>query len=82
MLPIAMQVQSVARADGEWVRRVSFPDFPDCVVETEAVEEGMQNAYQLLLDHLERFGPVERRGQRPLRADLEPMIDLYRGLEH
>ncbi|MDA3032071.1 MAG: hypothetical protein O3B90_07040 [Actinomycetota bacterium] len=81
LLPIVMQIQSIPHADGEWVRRVSFPDFPSCVVETENVEEGIDNAYQLLLDHLEQFGHAEQGDRRALRTDLEPMIDIYRSLE-
>jgi predicted RNase H-like HicB family nuclease len=82
MRPVVMQIESIDRDDGFWVRRVSFPDFPGCEADAEAMEEGINRAYRRLLAHLESTdaedGPAD---VQPLRADLAPLIELYRALE-
>lgn len=78
MLPIVIQVQSIDRAAGGWVRHVTFPDFPECAVYSETVEEGIDEAFRLLNEHLEATSTRCGRGGGHLREGLEPLIELYR----
>lgn len=45
---VVMRVESIARADGVWVRRVSFPDIPEISVEDESVVVAIDRAQELL----------------------------------
>lgn len=83
MLPVVMQVESVDRQGGQWVRRVSFPAYPGCSAESESMAEGIDEAYRKLVDRLEQSGGpgTGAGGSRPLREDLAPMMALYRSLE-
>ncbi|MPZ24608.1 MAG: hypothetical protein GEU28_14000 [Dehalococcoidia bacterium] len=84
MLPVVMAIESVDHAGGDWVRRVSFPQYPGCVAESESMADGINEAYRQLVDRLEPAqagsGDVTST-TRPLREDLGPVIELYRSLE-
>lgn len=83
MLPVVMEIQSLSRQSGDWVRRVSFTEFPDCVAESESMEDSINEAYRQLVEQVQRSGSSSQPAtRRPLRADLGPLIELYRSPEY
>jgi hypothetical protein len=85
MRPVVMEIQSISRS-GEWIRRVSFPAYPDCAAESESMEEGISLAYRRLVERLAAAGtgeeaPATAPAPRRLRDDLAPVIELYRSLD-
>lgn len=65
-VPYVLTMESVARPDGEWVRRASYPELPGCVAEAfspiDAIEELEQLRQRRILELLERgeIVPVPR----------------------
>lgn len=61
-VPYVLVVESVARPDGEWVRRAQYPELPGCVVEAasplEAIAKLEEARVQWILTRLERGEPV------------------------
>jgi predicted RNase H-like HicB family nuclease len=61
-IPYVMVVESVARPDGEWCRRASYPELPGAVAEAETAVDAMDMAdakrVKIILDWLEAGIPV------------------------
>jgi predicted RNase H-like HicB family nuclease len=61
-IPYILTLESVARTDGEWVRRASYPELPGCVVEAfspvEAIERLDEIRRDCILGLIERGEPV------------------------
>lgn len=70
-VPYVLEVSSVRRADGEWIRRAEFPELPGCCAESpstlRAIDEAERKREEHILDALARGEhiPVPRQ---PLRA--------------
>lgn len=46
-IPYVLIMESVPREDGEWVRRASYPELPDCTVEAESAVEAVASLERL-----------------------------------
>ena len=61
-VPYVLTMESVARPDGEWVRRASYPELPGCVAEAyspiDAIEELERARHRRIVELLERGEPV------------------------
>jgi predicted RNase H-like HicB family nuclease len=61
-IPYVLTMESVRRADGEWVRRASYPELPDCVAESwspvEALDELDEMRQRRILELIDRGEPV------------------------
>ena len=61
-VPYVLTMESVRRPDGEWVRRASYPELPDCVAEAwspvEAIDRLEETRHRRILELLERGEPV------------------------
>jgi hypothetical protein len=61
-IPYVMVVESVARPDGDWCRRASYPELPGAVAEAESAIEAMdvadQKRVKIILDWLAAGIPV------------------------
>jgi predicted RNase H-like HicB family nuclease len=61
-IPYVLVVESVARPDGEWCRRASYPELPGAVAEAESAVDAMDMAdakrVKIILDWLEAGIPV------------------------
>jgi predicted RNase H-like HicB family nuclease len=72
-VPYVLESESVESATGTWLRRVAYPEFPDCWAEAEGLEEALD---QLERRRVELTVELLRQGRRPpgfrppLRADL------------
>jgi len=40
-MPYCLEAETAELADGTWVRRVSYPELPGCVVESAVVEDAL-----------------------------------------
>ena len=74
-VPYVLTMESVERADGEWVRRASYPELPGCVAEAwspvEAIAELEEKRRLRIIELLERGEPVPVP-RPPLRAAPPP----------
>ena len=61
-VPYVLVVESVPKADGDWTRRASYPELPDCVVEAESI-----------LDALDKLDELRGRRIAELLADGRPV---------
>jgi predicted RNase H-like HicB family nuclease len=61
-VPYVLVVESVAKSDGEWLRRASYPELSGASAEAESVIEAMEEAddlrVEIIIDHLDRGIPV------------------------
>jgi hypothetical protein len=61
-IPYVLVVESVARPDGEWCRRASYPELPGAVAEAESAVDAMDMAdakrVKIILDWLDAGIPV------------------------
>ncbi len=75
-MPYIMAVESVQRADGEWVRRAWHPELPGCVVEAptaiEAIERLDEERVRYISSRLDRGEPVPVT-RAPLRVPSAPL---------
>ncbi len=75
-VPYVLCVESVALANGDWVRRATYPELPGCVAEAaspvEAIERLERARTQHIAERLARGGavPVPRP---PLRQRAPPL---------
>jgi predicted RNase H-like HicB family nuclease len=79
-VPYILTMESIRRPDGEWVRRASYPELPDCVAEAESPIDAIEQ-----LDQLRRTQITEmlKRGEtipvpRPPLASSIPVLDADR----
>lgn len=68
-VPYIMLMESVERSDGEWVRRATYPELPDCAVEADTPIEAVE-----MLDELRvrRIHALLDEG-RPVPAPRDPL---------
>jgi predicted RNase H-like HicB family nuclease len=77
-VPYVLTMESVARPDGEWVRRASYPELPGCVAEAfspiDAIEQLEQLRQRRILELLESGEgvPVPRPPLSTRRPALDP----------
>ena len=68
-------MESVEKADGEWVRRASYPELPGCVAEAwspvEAITELEEQRRRRIIELLEQGEPIPVP-RPPLRAATAP----------
>jgi predicted RNase H-like HicB family nuclease len=61
-VPYVLIVESVAKPDGAWLRRASYPELSGAYAEAESVIEAMEEAddlrVEIILDHIDRGIPV------------------------
>lgn len=61
-IPYILTLESVAKPDGDWVRRASYPELPGCIVEAfspvEAIERLDEARRECILGLIERGEPV------------------------
>ena len=61
-MPFVLVVESVAKPDGQWLRRASYPELPGAVAEAEsavdAIDQLDDRRVEIILDRLERGVPV------------------------
>jgi predicted RNase H-like HicB family nuclease len=61
-VPYVLVVESVRKADGDWLRRASFPELTGALAEAESVIEAIERAddlrTEIILDRLNRGLPV------------------------
>jgi hypothetical protein len=61
-IPYVLVIESVARPDGEWCRRASYPELPGAVAEAESAVDAMDMAdakrVKIILDWLDAGIPV------------------------
>jgi predicted RNase H-like HicB family nuclease len=79
-VPYILTMESVCRSDGEWVRRASYPELPNCVAEAESPIDAIEQ-----LDQLRRsqIADMMKRGEnipvpRPPLASALPVLDADR----
>ena len=79
-VPYVMAIESVQLADGNWVRRASYPELPGCVVDAEsavdAIEKLEEERIRTIVELLEAGRPVPVP-REPLRSTI-PVIDVDR----
>ena len=61
-VPYVLKAETVELDDGTWVRRISYPELPDCVVEAAVVEEALS---QLERKRIETIVRMAREGRSP-----------------
>jgi predicted RNase H-like HicB family nuclease len=61
-IPYVLVVESVAKPDGDWCRRASYPELPGAVAEAESAVEAMdvvdEKRVRIILDWLEAGIPI------------------------
>ncbi|HZT05803.1 MAG TPA: type II toxin-antitoxin system HicB family antitoxin [Chloroflexota bacterium] len=76
-VPYLLTMESVCRADGEWVRRASYPELPDCVAEADTPIEAIEQ-----VDELRRRLIVEMLGRGdPIPVPRPPLVSAVRPLD-
>jgi len=79
-VPYVLRMESVARPDGDWVRRALYPELPGCVAEAdsplEAIERLEQSRVQYIVERLERGEPIPV--PRPPLQGAPPALDSDR----
>jgi predicted RNase H-like HicB family nuclease len=79
-VPYVLTMESVCRADGEWVRRASYPELPDCVAEAESPIDAIEQLDELrrnrIADMLAKGEPIPV--PRPPLASALPTLDADR----
>lgn len=70
-IPFVIEAESVEVASDTWVRKVTFPEMPDCNVEAEQIEDALD---QLERRRIEMTIQLLRDGRRPPipRRPLQP----------
>lgn len=75
-IPLVVEVAAVRLADGDWVRRASYPELPDCQADAATVEEALDllefRRIAELKGHVtgsSRFSLPEREVVRDLRPE-------------
>lgn len=61
-VPYRLEAEAVERADGSWVRRVSYPELPGCTAESTIVEDAL---CELERKRIEMIGRMVREGRSP-----------------
>jgi len=79
-VPYILTMESVCRSDGEWVRRASYPELPDCFAEAESPIDAIEQLDQLRRD---RIADMLQKGEsipvpRPPLASALPVLDSDR----
>jgi predicted RNase H-like HicB family nuclease len=54
-IPYVLIMESVPRADGEWVRRASYPELPDCAVEADSAVEAVAMLDRLRIQRIQEL---------------------------
>ena len=79
-VPYVLTMESVEGADGEWVRRASYPELPGCVAEAyspiDAIEQLEHLRQQRIVELLENGEVVPV--PRPPLSTRRPALDLER----
>ena len=61
-VPYVLTMESVEKADGEWVRRASYPELPGCVAEAwspvEAITELEEQRRRRIIELMEQGEPI------------------------
>ena len=61
-VPYILTMESVCRADGEWVRRAAYPELPGCVAEADSPIDAIEQLDELrrrrIKEMLDRGEPV------------------------
>ena len=74
-VPYVLTMESIERPDGEWVRRASYPELPDCVAEAwspvEAIAQLEERRRYRIVELMERGEPIPVP-RPPLRASAPP----------
>jgi predicted RNase H-like HicB family nuclease len=70
-IPYLIESSTVERSDGSWVRRLAYPELPDCVGEGNTLSEAWVNVERR---RIEVIGDILRAGNEPplLRAPVHP----------
>ena len=79
-VPYVLTMESVCRPDGEWVRRASYPELPNCVAEAESPIDAIEQLDELRRN---RIADMLQKGEsipvpRPPLASALPALDSDR----
>jgi hypothetical protein len=65
-VPYVLEAETVELAPGSWIRRVAYPELPDCIAESVVVEEALHLLERMRIEMIVRmvgegrFPPVPR----------------------